>query len=68
MTNHKFKPVPETIHHKPTIVSVPNTPDPYPYSKRWPPDPDIYAPPFSFAIQEGKTDCCQEDQRKEGEG
>lgn len=36
------------IHHKPTIVAMPTDPDPYPYSKRWPPDPAIYAPVIAY--------------------
>jgi hypothetical protein len=50
----KYDVKPEVIHHKPTIVAVPNHPDPFPLNNRWPPDPAIYGPPISMVTQEGK--------------
>lgn len=44
----KLKVVPETIHHKPTVVPPPDTKDHYPLNKRWPPDPAIYEPVIAY--------------------
>ena len=44
----KYVVVPEVIHHAPIHVAPPDTKDHYPYSKRWPPDPAIYAPVIAY--------------------
>lgn len=44
----KYVVVPEVIHHKPVIVSVPTHPEPFPYNAKWPPDPAIYAPVIAY--------------------
>jgi hypothetical protein len=36
------------IHHAPVHVAPPDPKDHYPYSKRCPPDPAIYAPVIAY--------------------